>query len=102
MKKKMYSTILGAAAFSALMGASLVLAQNLPTQNQPAQTAQQAAPQNNQTGNSNLQDDSTGMDMPKMMDCCKKMQGQMKDMKMTDCPMMKGSGNSGEKPVTDN
>jgi len=100
MTKKVYTAILGAVVAPLLLGASLVAAQNQSAQNQPTQNGQQTTQQNAQPGSA--QGNQMGMDMSKMMDCCKKMQGPMKDMKMTECPMMNGSGNSEQKPDTGN
>lgn len=104
MTMKVYTAILGAAVAPLLLGASLVVAQNQSAQNQPAQVEQQTT---RQSGQQNAQLGSTqknqmGMDMSKMMDCCKKMEGRMKDMKMTECPMMNNSSNSEQKPDRSN
>lgn len=100
MTIKVYTAIMGAAVAPLLLGASLVVAQNQSAQNKHAQVGQQTAQQNAQP--ESMQSNQMGMDMSKMMDCCKKMAGQMNDMKMTQCPMMKNSGNSEQKPDTSN
>lgn len=102
MTMKVYTAILGAAVAPLLLGASLVVAQNQSAQNQPTQVEQQTTRQNGQQNAQPGSTQSNQMDMSKMMDCCKKMEGRMKDMKMTQCPMMNNSGNSEQKPDPSN
>lgn len=86
--KRTYSMAFAPAMVLALIGGASVLAQNSGAQNKPAANQQQAT----------TQDRAQGMKMQGMMNCCMKMQEQMKDGKSMECPMMKDSGKSEAQP----
>ena len=86
MKTRIYSAVLALVLSSTVV----VLAQNAPTQNQPA-----PAEQNSQMGTQNR---GVKMDMSTMMDCCKTMQEKMKSSEKMECPMMSGTANGLKQP----
>lgn len=88
MKKKLYSMILVAAIALMFLGA-VVLAQNAPKPDQPAQAEKQTTGRNcPMMGQMDMKHSDMGMDMSHVMDCCKKMPEHMKSGEKMGCPMM--------------